>query len=146
MNKNDFNYYWIQKTDYSTEEFPVSSKQQAINGFLNYDWKKELQKYDESNGNLNCPAGYGLHNGNKDGSSFTTLLHICPIDEKQAFFNLHYNVEYKLFSIFKFKANKIMYKDKISFGDAAKVIELLYDSNIEATLKFLEKATGNTSS
>ena len=79
MNRNNINYYWIQKTDYSAEEFQVNSKEQTITDFLDFDWKNEIGKYNENDDTLNCPVGFGLHDGLKDGSSFTTLLHICPI-------------------------------------------------------------------
>ena len=146
MNRSDINYYWIQKTDYSAEEFQVSSKEQAINDFLKYDWQTELKKYNESDDSLNCSTGFGLHDGLKDGTNFTTLLHICPIDKNQVFFNLHYQVENKFLGIFKYKSNEIFYKNEVSYNDVIKIIGLFYDSNVESIIIFFEEGANITSS
>ena len=133
--ENIINYYWIQKSDYSSDYYNIDSVDDAIQSFNTYNWKNELAKYNENDKKNNCPPGFGLHDGNEDGSLFSKLIHICPIDEKYVFFNLHYPKENKLFGFIKFESQEIYYKDKLSSNDVSQLINLFYKSEYNKILE-----------
>jgi hypothetical protein len=136
MGNNKLNYYWIQKSDYSTEYFKIESKNKAIDSIKNINWINELKIYNENDKNNNCPPGIGFHNGLEDGKYFTTLLHICPIDDKKVFFNFHYSIEKKFLGIIKYDSSEIFYKEEFPFENVDKLIESYFNSDYKKILNF----------
>ena len=81
--------YWIQKHDYSSEDFSDVTADQAIMAYAAFDWRRELASYDEEAEDRDCPPGIGFHNGYGHGNPEAMLLHICPKDARTVFINFH---------------------------------------------------------
>ncbi len=117
---------WIQKVDYSSEETNNISKDTAKELLKSYDWEAENSLKSEDN---DCDPGFGLIA--EDGN----LLHICPQDNSECYVNFEYKVGKKLLGILPLKVSKNHHIKSCSLVDAVKLIDYLFDGNIEEILK-----------
>ena len=66
--------YWIQSSDFSSEEFPASVAHEIERALKAHDWatERDRQVALQNSGAEECPAGLGVNH--EDGR----ILHICP--------------------------------------------------------------------
>lgn len=66
--------YWIQRSDFSSTDFPAVDAESAIGILQSHDWQAELEfeRARNESGLESCPPGIGLVAG--DGR----VLHLCP--------------------------------------------------------------------
>jgi hypothetical protein len=82
--------YWIQRHDYSGQDFPKVSADEAIAAFSDFDWATELAA-GAPDPERNCPPGIGFHNGFGEAENpDPMLLHICPKDLENVSFHFHF--------------------------------------------------------
>ncbi len=118
-------HYWIQKHDFSAEDVANVTVQQAIAGWQDFDWAAELAAFDEADNRKNCPAGFGLHNGyDHTKNSERLLLHVCPINEDDAFLNYHYMVDGKVLGLFASKSERIESVERLSRAEVPELFRL----------------------
>ena len=129
--KNDTFTYWIQRHDYSSQDFGVASISEAINAFNKFDWDLEQSLTIDGSGDKDCPAGIGISNGYSENESTKSLLHICIGDKNNFFLNLHYPVEKKYFGFIPYIKEEIYYVNKIPKSKVSEIIRLFYEAKFE---------------
>ncbi len=116
--------YWIQKSDYSSQDRKAESVDDVIRAFHEFDWASELNSFVEEDDSKNCPAGLGVwFNGD--------LLHICPNDKNSVFFNFHHKTHKKLFGLFPYVKNKVHYARKYDVSGVGNLIKSHMAGNVE---------------
>lgn len=129
---------WIQKNDFSTEDFTAKTVDEAIAQFYEFDWASELTPFQKDDfdwdDNSVCHAGLGIHNGydRKDGS----LLHITPTTNEIAMVHYHYPVKKSFLGLFKYDSQGEHIIDEMSMKDVGKVITWFYDEWHEEILDY----------
>ena len=121
-------HYWIQKHDYSLEEFNNVTINQTIKAFIDYDWRSELASYIERSGDKDCPPGIGIHDGFDDTNIKGELLHICPYNETEVFFNYHYYTSEKILIFFKTNKDNIHYVKSYSKVKVPELIAFFFNN------------------
>lgn len=132
---NEQFYYWIQKTDYTTEEEELSGLEEALAIYRDTDWATLVADYDEDDGEKNCPPGIGFHNGFDEGNRDAGLLHICPYDDKTVYFNFNYPVDRKFLWLFTVKGLEFYERDNLPVDRVEELIRLFFTGDYEAILK-----------
>ena len=110
--------YWIQKSDYSSEEWDNVSKIDILEAFRSFDWAAELDKFDIDDHENNCPCGIGIDINE-------VLLHICPNDKESVFINYHYVKHGKILGLIPSTKNAIHYVEQIPIS----MVESLINSH-----------------
>lgn len=83
--------YWIQRHDYSAQDFPEATADEAAAAFSGFDWAGELAAAGPEQGR-DCPPGIGFHNGFGEAANpDPMLLHICPNDADSVLFHFHHD-------------------------------------------------------
>lgn len=118
--------YWIQRHDYSSETVNESSLVETIRAYSKFDWESEISKFQKNVEGKDCPPGIGINNGKSLDQEGSFLLHICPFDTDDTFFNYHYQkplsfLGLKLGSDSEIHHVAIYPRDKIT-----KLIEIFY--------------------
>ncbi len=121
--------YWIQRHDYSSETQSNVSLAEAKAVYQNFDWDSELGMYLEGVDNKDCRPGIGINNGRPLGQKDSYLLHICPTNATNAFFNFHYPKSKKILGIISYSSDEIHYVPNYPRDNVVKLIELFYDGN-----------------
>ena len=118
--------YWIQKHDYSADDFDVNTVEEIIEAFKCFDWSNEIRSLaDETD--KNCPPGLGINSQDQ-------LLHICPVDEEFVFFNYHYKENGKILGLFNTIKNRTHYVAKYPIKEISSLLTLYAVSNQSAIL------------
>ena len=88
--------YWIQRADFSTQDFTAESELEVLKVLSAHDWEGELgfRRQLESEGKECCDPGIGILPG--DGR----ILHICPVDIDPVYLHYHYTEKTKRLGIF----------------------------------------------
>ena len=116
--------YWIQKSDYSSQEWKTSSINDVIKVFKEFDWESELNSFAEEDDSNNCPPGLGvMFNG--------ALLHICPNDKDHVFFNFHYKALKKRLWLFPYLKNETHYVSNYGASMVEHLIKLHMAGDIQ---------------
>ncbi len=126
--------YWIQKHDFSSDEYNNVSLQDTLKAFRKFDWNKELSLRVEGENDKECPPGIGIFDG-ANSTSYSLFLHICPIDLNYVFINFHYPTKKKLLGIFPYVNSKINYVEKYPFEKVPDLIKMLFRENIEGIIQ-----------
>jgi hypothetical protein len=87
--------YWIQKADFSAEEFASATASEAIDIIHHHDWNRELAlRFErEAAGKEFCDPGIGFI------ASDGRILHICPVNDRSAYFHYHFPVSTKILGL-----------------------------------------------
>ena len=119
--------YWIQKADFTSEDFGAVDYKQAQVALKKFDWAKEIQKQNEleKSGNESCDPGIGFISD--DGR----MLHICPNGKGKAYFHYHFSKTRRLFGLIPSKSDLIASRMDIHEFDLAEVIRRFYLSDHE---------------
>lgn len=134
MENNTYSY-WIQRYDYSSHDFGIASVEEAIEAFNEFDWNLELSLRIEGSGDKDCPSGIGINTGYKKNKSKKFLLHICPENQNNIFFNLHYPVLKKYFGFIPYIKEEVYYANKIPKSKVPEIIRLFYKENFKEIIK-----------
>lgn len=118
--------YWIQRHNYSSETISESSLAQTLKAYEDFDWESELNKFQENVEGMDCPPGIGINNGESLDKEGSFLLHICPIDERMAYFNYHYQKLSNFFGLNLGTTAEIHYVAKYARSKIPNLIELFY--------------------
>ena len=88
--------YWIQRADFSVQDYTAESEQEALQVLLSHDWNVELDFHRQlkSEGEEVCDPGIGFL------ADPQRILHICPVDLFYAYFHYHYTVKTRVLGIF----------------------------------------------
>lgn len=81
--------YWIQRHDYSSEDFSDVTAEEAVMAYAAFDWRRELDAFDPYDEDRDCPPGIGFHNGFDGSNPEAQLLHICPMNARTVFLHFH---------------------------------------------------------
>jgi hypothetical protein len=132
-------HYWIQRYDFSSQEYKNVSAEKAINAFNEFDWDTELSHQNKSDESESCPSGIGIHNGYGEAKPNQSLLHICPIDKNNVFFNLHYPVSKKLLGFIPYVKEEIYYAKNVPKIIIPELIRLFFRKNYREIIKRTSK-------
>jgi hypothetical protein len=121
--------YWIQRHNYSSETQSNVSLAQAKAAYRNFDWDSELGLYREGVDGKDCPPGIGINNGEPLGETDSYLLHICPTNATNAFFNFHYPKSEKFLVIISYSNDAIHYVPNFPRDNVVKLIGDFYSAN-----------------
>lgn len=108
--------YWIQKHDFSADDFEAKSIEEIIEAFENFDWAKELASVSDE-GDKNCPPGLGVRTSD-------CILHICPVDKTTVFFNYTYTVAGKILGLFNRIKDQTHYVPKYPVNEVPNLLRL----------------------
>ncbi|UWQ98795.1 hypothetical protein K3729_15440 [Rhodobacteraceae bacterium S2214] len=106
---------WLQMHDFSSKELGNMSRAEMLVAFDSVDWRAERSKNSEDDPNTNCPPGFGINLGGN-------ILHLCPYDDHNMFFHLHYEADARFIGIVPIKRKRSHYVESYPVGDAPKVI------------------------
>ena len=106
--------YWIQKHDFSAEDFSDVTVQEAIEAYVRFDWQRELAAYDENAEDRSCPPGIGFHNGFDGNNPEAMLLHICPKDAATVFFNFHRRSQKRILGLWRTTSDDVRYAESVA--------------------------------
>jgi len=109
--------YWIQKSDYSSEEWKNVEQVEIVEAFSSFSWAAELGRFDVDDQDNNCPAGIGIDIND-------VLLHICPNDKESVFFNYHYAKDVKILGLIPSTKKAIHYVERIPVSMVESLINL----------------------
>ncbi len=111
--------YWIQKSDFSSDEVKNSARRDIHDAFDKFDWNAELKEFDkiEENG---CPPGFGVIQNGK-------ILHICPKDLKEVYFFYHYTKRSKFLGLISHKSEEVHMVTYYEFKNVHKLIDIFLD-------------------
>lgn len=118
---------WIQKHDFSAEELGYLSKNEMVVAFDSFDWPAELAHGVAGDPNATCPPGFGINRG-------ANVLHLCPYDNENMFFHLHYKSQVKFLGIVPISRNKSHYVESYPVQNAQKIISRFMDDDLTAIL------------
>lgn len=128
--------YWIQRHDYTSQDFPAVDLDGAVAAFRDYGWAAELAAGGPEDGR-NCPSGMGIHNGFGDlDNDDPRLLHICPFNETSVFFHLHYDRREtkRLFGLLTGRNQRDHYVETYPLEDVPHLIRLFYQGRLDDIL------------
>ena len=119
--------YWIQKADFSHEDFDAVDYRQAEVALKNFDWRREKQYQQEleTSERENCDPGIGFPSD--DGR----ILHICPDGTGKAYFHYHYSTERKFLWIIPYTSDEIATVLNINELDFGEIIKRFFLSDHE---------------
>ena len=106
---------WLQRHDFSSEELGNMSKTEMLAAFDSVDWRAERSQGNEDDPNKNCPPGFGIVLGGN-------ILHLCPYDDNNMFFHIHYETDARFFGIVPIKRKRSHYVESCPISHAPKVI------------------------
>ena len=126
--------YWIQRHDYSSETQSDASLGETKAAYKNFDWNSELALYRDGVDGKDCPPGIGINNGKPLGQKGSVLLHICPYDASNAFFNFHFPKRKTMLGIFRYSSQEIHYVPKYPRDRVLSLIEAFYATSYDQIL------------
>ena len=114
--------YWIQKADFTAEDFDAVDFKQAQDVFNKYDWHKEIKiKSDlDKSGSEYCDPGIGFVPG--DGR----ILHICPDGKGKAGVHYHFLEKKKILGLIPHTSNQIVSNIDIKESEIEEIIHYFY--------------------
>jgi hypothetical protein len=121
--------YWIQRHDYSSETHLNVSLAQAKTAYQRFAWDSELGLYREGVEGKDCPPGIGINSGGSLGEKDSYLLHICPTNATNAFFNFDYPKSKKFLGFISYSSDEIHYVPNFPRDNVVKLIESFYSAN-----------------
>lgn len=110
--------YWIQRADFSSQDYTAASEQEALQVLLSHDWNAELDFYRqlESKGEEVCDPGIGFLPDSQ------RILHICPVDRFYAYFHYQYTVKTRVFGIFSWPRNLVGSNMKVRRSELTEIL------------------------
>lgn len=105
--------YWIQRHDYSSDGRSGVTAQQAIEAYVEVDWRRELAAYDEEREDRDCPPGIALHIGHDSGPE-AMLLHICPKDAATVFLCFQRRSQRRVLGLWDVEVEDERYADTVA--------------------------------
>ncbi|MDJ0609742.1 MAG: hypothetical protein QNJ67_12265 [Kiloniellales bacterium] len=127
--------YWIQRHDYSAENFGDVTADEAIRAYADYDWGSELAAYDEDSDDRDCPPGIGFHNGYDGSNPEGMLLHICPLDATTVFLNFQRKTARRLLGVFPVMVDDVHYAEAVQAVLVPDLIRSLFALDPEPILR-----------
>ncbi len=123
--------YWIQHSDFQSEELGDISPKDAIRAFQNHDWNDEKAKFKEMEklGKENCPPGMGF---NADGVG---ILHVCPGENGKALCFFHEHRQIKIFGILPWTLNRNYELRDVPASAIPDLITALFEGNLDKIRK-----------
>lgn len=128
--------YWIQRHDYSAQDFPETSLDEAVAAFKGFDWAAELAAGNPDQ-KCDCPPGIGFHNGFGEADNPSPmLLHICPNDDDSVYFNFHFGRREArwLFGLLKGTEEQIHYVDDYPVSHVPDLIRAFFEGGLDDIL------------
>ncbi len=117
--------YWIQRHDYSSEEFDAASAQIVVDAFEAFDWSSEVKLAEAGEDDRDCPPGLGLHDGFGDHND-ATLVHICPQADGTLTVNAHWPVPGKILGLFNVTKREVHFSEGIARDQVFRLIEPMF--------------------
>jgi len=118
---------WIQRHDFSYEELPISTYQQAVDAFEEFDWAEEILKEKELEEET-CPPGFGIVSD--DGH----VLHLVPKETGECLIHFHYPHTEKYLFIFTRNLKKTITKENASWGESVLLMEQMFHADLDKIL------------
>jgi hypothetical protein len=126
---------WIQRTDFSSEEYGDTEPGEAKRIFRDFDWASELARFEpEQEAHTCCACGMGLHS--EDSS---LILHVCPRDSQDVFFHFDWPKR-KRFLWFRWLGQAQAHAAHYPKVQVPRLIDMLYAGEYESIAREAESA------
>ena len=123
---------WMQRADFSADEFDKLTMSEALAKLDSYDWSSEMARQDqmEQQGTENCPPGFGFVPDAFD------ILHVMPERDGRWTVSAHGMDSVKFLWIFNRSIDK--WVTGVTRSDITKLIQSHYATDREGMLRILD--------
>jgi len=115
---------WLQKHDFSSEEFEISDASNAKKILGEFDWQGELSRQVQATSET-CDPGLGLVTDEGD------ILHICPGTDGRCMVHFHFSDTREAFGLFSRKVDLLKTFRDVSLGRVHQMIDAFFVHDFE---------------
>lgn len=110
--------YWIQRADFTSDEFDAVDETEARRALTGHGWAAELDLMDtrEARDEETCPPGIGFIAD--DGR----ILHICPERDGRAMYHYHFKAPWRLLWLIPMSGEGLRTRMDMPFSETPELI------------------------
>jgi hypothetical protein len=127
-------HVWLQHYDFSAEDHPDTSIEEALTLFIQFDWQHELTRLSAALTKQHecCDPGLGLVREDQ------TILHFCPQSPEVAAVFYHYSQSAKVFGMFPYQASCTSHANEFPLKRLREIFEVHYQNDQKKMLEILQ--------